>query len=846
MARLSQYPKDTTPNKLDSFLTLDSATGETTRIDIADIATVVADQDLLNNADGALYHYSTPNNLDYSVQQSGILVVNPEGTNANRLFSTMTQIVVSKNSFNGKHISTFLNDLNGYQIKISKLGDLNVFGIFQVTNVQDFTSEYIKLNLVYQNRGSGSLSYGDKFYITHHQTSFDTDFSDNSVIEFGDVYDAGSGYIITTDERNRVNEVTSKIFYSDIIDDVISNRADRPLSANQGLILKQYIDSINTLLTSDNVDLNSLQEVVNFIEANKTTLDSLAINNIAGLQTALDAKVDKVTGKALSENDFTDAYRSKLDGIEHAAEVNVQADYTNNDPANDAYIRNKPTDVTDLTLHSVSELNDISSTGSGAIITDGERQAISGLVSTLDSVVQTSEDLKVNDTLEFLTAQVTEPTANNAIYFTQEDGHDVMQFKNHGHRVSLDEIVDNLNTGILSGGVISSVNTTQFQVAAGKGIIIDFNKESTAIDPHPEVIHVSWAAQTITVFNLDSGSSEQKNSWIYVDSSGTIQQQATNFTSGQYTSQIPLGSVIHSSGAIVLTKTFPKTAYASANQIFEFAQIFGPIKKSGHVITANGANLSIDRSAGVSFAFGRNYATDPNNPSLVTDSARTACLIHRYYSDGAGGFVKDTNSGAGYSVLDFTKYDNGTGTLATVNNNKYTVIRLFYFPNNPSTVIAYYGKREFTTLDDANAKILSEPFQEADNTSGQAIFLGYVIGENTATSLQNTSNTRILQGGLFRTVAYSASGSAAASLIELADIQIQTPTQGQILQYDSVTSQWTNQDLQDESLTGLTDTLIQTPADGQILKYNSSTNQWTNQDLQNADSAAITYAIALG
>lgn len=40
-------------------------------------------------------------------------------------------------------------------------------------------------------------------------------------------------------------------------------------------------------------------------------------------QTALDAKVDKVTGKGLSTNDFTDALLSKLNGIESGAQVNT-------------------------------------------------------------------------------------------------------------------------------------------------------------------------------------------------------------------------------------------------------------------------------------------------------------------------------------------------------------------------------------------------------------------------------------------------------------------------------------------------------------------------------------------
>jgi hypothetical protein len=55
----------------------------------------------------------------------------------------------------------------------------------------------------------------------------------------------------------------------------------------------------------------------------------------------LDLKVDKVTGKGLSTNDFTTVEQSKLAGIEAGAEVNVQADW--NASSGDAQILNKPT-----------------------------------------------------------------------------------------------------------------------------------------------------------------------------------------------------------------------------------------------------------------------------------------------------------------------------------------------------------------------------------------------------------------------------------------------------------------------------------------------------------------------
>lgn len=85
-----------------------------------------------------------------------------------------------------------------------------------------------------------------------------------------------------------------------------------------------------------------------------TTYNSASENAQAGtaVAQAVSTKVDKVTGKGLSENDYTNADKEKLDGIETGAEVNVQADWNQTDTTADDYIKNKPTipTVNDATL----------------------------------------------------------------------------------------------------------------------------------------------------------------------------------------------------------------------------------------------------------------------------------------------------------------------------------------------------------------------------------------------------------------------------------------------------------------------------------------------------------------
>ena len=62
-------------------------------------------------------------------------------------------------------------------------------------------------------------------------------------------------------------------------------------------------------------------------------------------QSALDDKVDKVSGKGLSTNDYTTAEKDKLSGIAAGAEVNVQSNWEQSSSSADDYIKNKPANL---------------------------------------------------------------------------------------------------------------------------------------------------------------------------------------------------------------------------------------------------------------------------------------------------------------------------------------------------------------------------------------------------------------------------------------------------------------------------------------------------------------------
>ena len=83
--------------------------------------------------------------------------------------------------------------------------------------------------------------------------------------------------------------LSGKLDKASVLNVLNSTDTASALSAAQGKVLKDLINNINTLLTSDDTTLDELQEIVNYIKQNKSDLENLGISNIAGLEDALSA-----------------------------------------------------------------------------------------------------------------------------------------------------------------------------------------------------------------------------------------------------------------------------------------------------------------------------------------------------------------------------------------------------------------------------------------------------------------------------------------------------------------------------------------------------------------------------
>jgi hypothetical protein len=274
--------------------------------------------------------------------------------------------------------------------------------------------------------------------------------------------------------------------------------------------------------------------------------------------------------------------------------------------------------------------------------------------------------------------------------------------------------------------------------------------------------------------------------------------QGTPYNDGQYDTLIPIGNVIHQNRSTInATATYPSVAYGFKQRSNDFIKAFGPLKLSGLSTAVSASSTgSLIVTSGTAYSDGRNYSTDPNNPSYVTDPGTTTSKIFRYYQSGSG-WVYDTNGGVGYGAIDPTQYSNNgvlTAVPGTGANRRWSVQRVYYFPAGATKgIYVYYGNTTYATLVEATANIPYENFVEAPNTAAGAVLSAYLILRNNA-DFTDAASYRIDQGGLFRNVGGSGGGGSVVTqtLAGLSDVAISGPQNEQSLVYNNISTKWEN------------------------------------------------------
>jgi hypothetical protein len=202
-----------------------------------------------------------------------------------------------------------------------------------------------------------------------------------------------------------------------------------------------------------------------------------------------------------------------------------------------------------------------------------------------------------------------------------------------------------------------------------------------------------------------------------------------------------------------------------------------------------GTTGQVQVSSGVAYALGANMETDPNNPSVVTDSASVPLSTFYYlYRNADGSYKTDPTTS---TIVSFNKYDDGDGTLGTISNNNWSIQRVYKIPGT-DVVYVYYGRNSYSTSTTATAAILTESFNEADITLKNGVFLGWLIVRGGGSNVSSTGDCVIVPGGFFRNTTGGGGAATVSSLDDLSDVTITSPSSNQILRYDGTQGLWVN------------------------------------------------------
>jgi len=305
-----------------------------------------------------------------------------------------------------------------------------------------------------------------------------------------------------------------------------------------------------------------------------------------------------------------------------------------------------------------------------------------------------------------------------------------------------------LSTGLIKNGAISiNVDPTKYNISAGVGVITNYD--------NPEI-------PTCTVVNFPAVTGKTPTylttgliTYVAVNSSGVIVEQATQFTTSQRRDLIILGAVIHSNlTTINVVNNISAPTNADTNQLHDLMTYIGALNLTGNKYTANGANLSLDKSAGSIFKAGVNFATDWKKPHELEQSLQTLLTFRYRLSNGT--------EYADATVLNPTIYETG-GILGTVPSNKFTIQTVTMFQTGLTRIQP--GQNIYNSLAEAESAILTRSFIVETNIAANGITRAYVILRNSTTSLQNINDAKIIETTKFGGVASGGVSLSDAAII---------------------------------------------------------------------------------
>lgn len=297
-----------------------------------------------------------------------------------------------------------------------------------------------------------------------------------------------------------------------------------------------------------------------------------------------------------------------------------------------------------------------------------------------------------------------------------------------------------VSTGTIRGGQMTGVGTSTVNFAAMVGFIVDY-----ATDPaNPTVTAVNMPA---TVRPLAGAELTRTVNWWMSDAFGVITSQGTRPTDAQRRTSIQLGvtgSVI-GPGTLFNVQSLPVILQQPAEQFADLLYALGPFSTDGNGLSANGANLQVNKSVGDMFAASFTYATTPNDPHHVVSPAETP-MTFRYATQLSG------SQGPLVTNIDVANYDVG-GVITPIPGgaNTTAIHRVFLFGTGIATaqLAVQYGQAFYASLSAGLDSIGTGSFIINPDFVGIGVLIGYIVVIKSATALNNGAQAVFVRAGKF-------------------------------------------------------------------------------------------------
>lgn len=241
------------------------------------------------------------------------------------------------------------------------------------------------------------------------------------------------------------------------------------------------------------------------------------------------------------------------------------------------------------------------------------------------------------------------------------------------------------SAGRLTGGEITLNSGTTINVSAGTGLIriADDDLSDVKFFDWSELNNISVPTDSVVYIGID-----------YNSGSPILVNKSTD--TWDYDTQFPLGSVINQKDDLYIKNDYWWVGDGLTNVIERF-QSEGVIRdeKVGGLTLSYTGTRNPTLSAGVVWSLLNEFTIDAKDCS-------GSDTFNAFYRDGASGWTRET----GLTQWNNTHYDDNSGTLAEMDNNKYANIWVFVEIDsaNNGTLMLIYPQNQYVSSAEAEAE----------------------------------------------------------------------------------------------------------------------------------------------